>query len=272
MAFILKEQKLKQGISSTFFLLAVTIFSAVRGCYPTCTLLQLKKNILTLTDLCSREKNSAIFCYVSHALDSVFNLRSLLPLNLAHAKQDEENNSIVSAEHWKQLPNYEFWKSTFEGSFPLSCNTISLFHRYLKYAVYCQCDDFFFHCQPHTFCLEISISYILSFKNQIEIKFLLGTHDFQLHPCLQTCCTLSTPAKENSNNPISLSSSSIYLLGSSIRFPHLKTLNLRKLSFLPLPHCWVCSWYKLALLQFPSISRIFPSYPKHDTSLLHKQA
>lgn len=112
MAFILKEQKLKQGISSTFFLLAVTIFSAVRGCYPTCTLLQLKKNILTLTDLCSREKNSAIFCYVSHALDSVFNLRSLLPLNLAHAKQDEENNSIVSAEHWKQLPNYEFWKST----------------------------------------------------------------------------------------------------------------------------------------------------------------
>lgn len=174
MAFILKEQKLKQGISSTFFLLAVTIFSAVRGCYPTCTLLQLKKNILTLTDLCSREKNSAIFCYVSHALDSVFNLRSLLPLNLAHAKQDEENNSIVSAEHWKQLPNYEFWKSTFEGSFPLSCNTISLFHRYLKYAVYCQCDDFF-----STVSLTHSASkylFLISYPSKTRLKssFYLG--------------------------------------------------------------------------------------------------
>lgn len=77
--------------------------------------------------------------------------------------------------------------------------------------------------------IEISISYISSFKNQTDLKFLLESHDFQLHPSLGTCYTLSTPAKKNSSNPTSLSlaSSRISLLGSSIHFLHLKILILR---------------------------------------------
>lgn len=164
-----------------------------------------------------------------HTLDSVFNLRSLLSLNLAHAKQEQKITQLFqqNIEHSYTILNFK--SLLLEGSFPLSYNIVSLFHWYLKFAVYCQCDDFFFSVRLTHSALKYPFFYISSSKKQMELKFLLGTHGFQLHPFLGTCYRVSTPAKKNNNNPTSLSlaTSRISQLESYICFLHLKIPILR---------------------------------------------
>lgn len=113
-----------------------------------------------------------------HTLDSVFNLRSLLSLNLAHAKQEQKITQLFqqNIEHSYAILNFK--SLLLEGSFPLSYNIVSLFHWYLKFAVYCQCDDFFFSVRLTHSALKYPFLIFPPPRNRWNPSFYLGPMAF----------------------------------------------------------------------------------------------
>lgn len=110
-------------------------------------------------------------------------------------KNVTENNPIVSTGWttctFSEATQFWFLGFSLEGSFPLSCNIISMFHWYLKFSVCCHCEVFskvsFTHyaLKYQTPLMEAFLYF--SLKNEAELKFLLGSHDFQGHPFLSKC-------------------------------------------------------------------------------------
>lgn len=172
-----------------------------------------------------QRENPAIFYYVSHALNWVFNLRSLLPLNLAHAKQDEENNSLFQQNPENSCPILNFKSTLLEGSFPLlqHCITVSSI---FKIGSLLSVQWFFFSISlTHSALKYLFLKFYLS-KPRLNSSFYLGPLAFSFtHPsALATQCE-HQPRK--TNKPTSSSLARISLFGSSRHFLHLKILILR---------------------------------------------
>lgn len=81
---------------------------------------------------------------------------------------------LVQQNIENSYPIMNFGSPLLEGRFPLSCNTVSLFHQYLKYAVYCQCDDFLFTVSLTHSALKYLFLISYPSKTRLKSSFYLG--------------------------------------------------------------------------------------------------